>query len=521
MATPNEKLAVSLEVLMDLQKKSGRVAIRTSDLNRTHRERLLKNGFLKSVNKGWYIATDPNEQPGDTTSWYTSYWQFCSQFLEAKYGSDYCVSAEQTIFLYSGNNTVPTQLIVRAPKASNSNIELAFDTSIFAMSSPLPKLAELSEVNGIRALTLPSALVHCSASMYQSHPADMRTCLASIRDSSEVLTPLLEGSHTVIAGRLAGAFRNNGQGKIADDIIKVMTSFDHKVREADPFEGELPVELFLKARTPYVNRLHLMWHKMREVVIKHFPPPPGPLADPELYMDEVDKLYTLDAYHSLSIERYFVSVDLIERVRSGKWDILQSQDDQKQASVLAARGYWQAVQKVRSSIQSILYYDEDPGEVLYTDHEDWYRELFMPSVHAGLIQAKDLAGYRTAQVYISQSKYVPPSKEKILDSMFRFFELLQFEPHAGVRAVLGHFLFVYIHPFMDGNGRLGRFIMNFMLASGGYPWTVIPVEERSTYMNALEEASVNGNIEPFTKFIGHLVQESIKGRPVATLDWEY
>ncbi|HRH89073.1 MAG TPA: Fic family protein, partial [Rubrivivax sp.] len=43
--------------------------------------------------------------------------------------------------------------------------------------------------------------------------------------------------------------------------------------------------------------------------------------------------------------------------------------------------------------------------------------------------------------------------------------------------MLGHFLFVHIHPYSDGNGRIGRFILNTFLASGGYPWTVIRVEQ--------------------------------------------
>lgn len=68
---------------------------------------------------------------------------------------------------------------------------------------------------------------------------------------------------------------------------------------------------------------------------------------------------------------------------------------------------------------------------------------------------------------------------------------------------------------MDGNGRMGRFLMNVMLASGGYPWTVIPVEERTVYMKALEKASVEQDIEPFAKFLGHLVKKVMKGTPVA------
>jgi Fic family protein len=81
------------------------------------------------------------------------------------------------------------------------------------------------------------------------------------------------------------------------------------------------------------------------------------------------------------------------------------------------------------------------------------------------------------------------------------FDLLETEPDAAVRAVLGHFVFVFTHPYMDCNGRMGRFVMNAMLASGGYPWTVIEVSRRSEYMKTLSEASANGNIGPFAQFV--------------------
>ncbi len=85
------------------------------------------------------------------------------------------------------------------------------------------------------------------------------------------------------------------------------------------------------------------------------------------------------------------------------------------------------------------------------------------------------------------------------------FDLLMEEENPAVRVILGHFIFVYIHPYFDGNGRMGRFIMNLMMASGGYPWAVVPVEKRADYMQALEVASVDKNIVPFTKFIASLL----------------
>ncbi len=55
---------------------------------------------------------------------------------------------------------------------------------------------------------------------------------------------------------------------------------------------------------------------------------------------------------------------------------------------------------------------------------------------------------------------------------------------------------------------MGRFLMNVMLASGGYPWTVIPLKSRDEYMDSLEQASVNKNIKPFALFIDRLIKES-------------
>ena len=147
--------------------------------------------------------------------------------------------------------------------------------------------------------------------------------------------------------------------------------------------------------------------------------------------------------------------------------------------------------------------------------------MFAPGVSAGILSAADLAGYRSGQVYIRRSKHVPPKPEAVRDTMPELIELLRAEPDAGVRAVLGHFMFVYIHPYMDGNGRMGRFLMNLMLASGGYPWTVVPVERRHDYLKALEAASVGQNARPFSEFLGGLVRDRQKrgSKPPPSGNW--
>jgi len=150
------------------------------------------------------------------------------------------------------------------------------------------------------------------------------------------------------------------------------------------------------------------------------------------------------------------------------------------------------------------------GDLARAAHKDWYRELFQPCVEAGLIKAGALAGYRNDAVYLRTSRYVPPRWEAVRDAMPALFDLLETETEPGVRAVLSHWLFGYVHPYPDGNGRMARFVMNAMLASGGYPWTVIRVEDRDVYLAALDRASIDMKIEPFAEFIAERVRWSMK-----------
>ena len=515
MATPSEKLAASLEILKALQDK-GKIAIKRSELTRTHKERLLKNGFISEVYSGWFIISSPENKEGDSTSWYSSYWKFCAQYLNYKYKNQWCMSAEQSLMIHAGNWTVPKQLIIKSPKANNFKTDLPFDTSLFHMKSKLPLKSEVEILDGLNVLSLSSALVNASSNTYLQNATDMRTALSLVKSSSDILSILLSGGQSIIAGRLAGAFRNIKKDKIADDIIKTMQGVGYDVRELDPFNDHLNISFSSKDASPYANRIKIMWSDFRKVILEKFPAAPGMPKNIEKFISSVKEIYVTDAYHSLSIERYQVTPELIDRVRNGSWNAKDNDGDSKQRDAMAAKGYWDAFQMVEKSIRKVLT-GENAGEVLDNDHGDWYRALFGPSVVSGLLKPADLAGYRNHQVYITNSMHVPLNSEAVRDAMPVLMELLAEESEASVRAVLGHFIFVFIHPYMDGNGRMGRFIMNLMLASGGYPWTVIPVQQRSKYMKSLEEASVNLNISPFVEFLSHLVNESMQGKPVASI----
>ena len=513
MATPSEKLAESLELLHKLRNANGAAAMRAKDMPRTHRERLKANGFLREVMKGWYVPIRPDEKEGDSTAWYASFWRFAAVYLETRFGKNWSLSPEQSLSMHGGNWTVPRQLFVRSPKGGNKVVPLPHGTSLLDVRAALPARADREEKEGLRIFSLESALIETSPQYFGRHATDVRAALAMVRDVSGLLARLLEGGHSVIAGRLAGAFRNSGRDRLADEIVKTMAAASYDVRESDPFNDRPSLSLPARETSPYVNRIRLLWDKMRQPIIERFPKAPGLARNTGAYMKGVQEAYVTDAYHSLSIEGYRVTPELIERVRSGTWNPEANELDREQTEAMAARGYWQAFQVVEKSIGRVLK-GENPGTVAEEDHREWYREMFAPSVTAGILKPSDLAGYRNGQVYIRQSMHVPLNRDAVRDAMPAFFDLLTQETDPAVRVVLGHFIFVYIHPYMDGNGRMGRFLMNTMMAGGGYPWAVIPLSERKAYMACLEKASVGEDIGPFADFLAGLVEKRLAGEPL-------
>ena len=128
----------------------------------------------------------------------------------------------------------------------------------------------------------------------------------------------------------------------------------------------------------------------------------------------------------------------------------------------------------------------------------WHKKLFEET-------KPDIAGrVRTYQVAISGSRFMPPSPvevQPLLREFFRWYNRNKPSMHPVELAAGVHLRFVTIHPFADGNGRMSRLLMNFVLHRNGYPPLNIPYEGRRGYYNALERSQVKESDSTFIQWV--------------------
>lgn len=492
------RLAKALESALKVAREQ---VVRGRDLPPVARTFLIQQGCLLEIMKGWYFLVPPHAPRGETALWHGNFWAFLSLYLEDRVGNDYCLSPEISLDLQSGETATPVQATAILARGGNNTVTLRFaetniSCSLLTYSGKLP--AQRSTYRGLNLMPVGYALARVSPAYFRTNRPQAEVLLRTT-PAAELASGIIETDNEAGSMRILGGLETLGFKEKADQVRGLIALTGWK-KATNPFpdaEPLLPGRLIPKS--PYSDRIRLLWEQMRPMVLEHFPAAPGK-ADAKSYLDKAHHLYQYDAYHSLSIEGFQVTPELVARMAAGN-----DPDDpssQEENNRLAAKGYSMAHEAVLRSIGKI-FNGEPPGKTVEADLPYWYSELHKPFVQVGRLSAGDVAGYREKPVYIRGSSHVPPAPGVgVVDGMEAFYKALDAEPEAAVRAILGHFLFVHLHPFSDGNGRIGRFLMNAMLASGGYPWTILRVTRRQAYMDALEVASVARNIIPFTKFVG-------------------
>lgn len=127
------------------------------------------------------------------------------------------------------------------------------------------------------------------------------------------------------------------------------------------------------------------------------------------------------------------------------------------------------------------------------------------------IDADNAGRYRQVNVLISGAEHRPPSALQVPELMAAFSQWCSNDAqqlHPVERAARIHGEFVKIHPFVDGNGRTSRLLMNLELMKAGFPATVIEVAQRLDYYQALDKAHCSGDYSDFINLVARAVEKS-------------
>lgn len=501
---------IALAKLLDEAKSVARMDIvRTQDLKRATNTLLHREGWLTDVMRGYAFLVDPSAKSDSETLWQSNYWKFLAVYLGDRLGKSYCLSPENSLDFITGDNVIPKQIIVYSTVGGQGKTDLPNGCSVFVSRVEPGRMAgKTLEKDELRVMSMESALCRVGPTFFthSKHTAIAAFAAAKI---PALARAFIEGEAPEAGiDRVFSGLTQVGRAKEAALFGELLESA--KVGADPKLVPLFSAAPFIKTCSPYAARIKTLWSDFRDDVANVFKDTPRLTLTVDGVLASMDAKYVNDAYHSLSIEGYKVSEVLIEKIRQGVWNPDQSDTDKEQLSAMVARGYFDAFSSVKKSVQR-CFSGESPAAVVEGDIQGWYAKLFSPSLSAGVLSPSDLAGYRERAVFIRGSKHSPPPKDAVPDAMESMFSCMKDEPEPAVRAVLGHFIFTYIHPFQDGNGRLGRFLMNTLLVTEGYQWATIrsDTEHRNQYLASLEAASTRRDISPFAKFVLAEMQETV------------
>jgi Fic family protein len=119
--------------------------------------------------------------------------------------------------------------------------------------------------------------------------------------------------------------------------------------------------------------------------------------------------------------------------------------------------------------------------------------------------------YRTLQVYIRGTNWLPPKPQQVtkeMGSLLSWYSKNKDKLHPLILAAYFHSGFETIHPFVDGNGRVGRLLMNLILNQNKFPMINIPNNQKYLYYEALEESQIKGNLRPLIELLIDLLKKN-------------
>lgn len=185
--------------------------------------------------------------------------------------------------------------------------------------------------------------------------------------------------------------------------------------------------------------------------------------------------------NSISFEKFSVSKEVVENILEAKTEGIDAK----------------IVKTVENYLDGIVY-----AEYLLSQGKD-LDENDIKDIHEKVVDDFSVGGlYRNVDISIKGSGHTPPSHVKVYDRMKKYFDTINDSNNElYYNIAFSHLQLAKIHPFLDGNGRVARIVLNYQLKKNGLKPVIISVENKDEYFNLLEEFKVNKNIEPFIEYL--------------------
>ncbi|XP_074058355.1 protein adenylyltransferase FICD [Macrotis lagotis] len=217
----------------------------------------------------------------------------------------------------------------------------------------------------------------------------------------------------------------------------------------------------------------------------------------------LEEAYYHHIYHTVAIEGNTLTLSEIRHIVETRYAV-PGRSLEEQNEVI---GMHAAMKYVNATLVSRI------GAVTAGDLLEIHRRVL------GYVDPVEAGRFRTTQVFVGH--HIPPHPRDVEKQVAELIQWLNSEDalnlHPVELAALAHYKLVYIHPFVDGNGRTSRLLMNLILMQAGYPPVTIRKEQRSEYYHVLEVAN-EGDVRPFIRFIAKCTETTLDMLLIATTD---
>lgn len=265
---------------------------------------------------------------------------------------------------------------------------------------------------------------------------------------------------------------------VAEDRIEYLRSQTkkHDISEFSPA---------IQAKISELNKLQLQWHKNR------------PLSGIQLH--KMEEYFNVNyTFESNKIEGNTLTL--------------------RETEMVINKGITISGKSMQEHLEAINHAEAAAYLIDLVSHKESFNERVLRELHGLILRGidKDNAGvYRSVPVGISGSKHIPPQPyllDKLMEDYFSYYKEVQSKLHPVILAAEMHERLVSIHPFIDGNGRTARLVMNLILLQHGYPIAILKgdLEKRLSYYSALEAVQIENNVDYFYDLVIDEVFQSLE-----------